>query len=203
MHSRSLQRPKEYNTFSHEEPEPYARARALQAVHAQSTTSICHSPANPGAQAAAFCFPQEDGLEKDPELNGKKDGLLQDKTESTATEKAVDIQELEARGEVSPEGQGAAQAAVEYLGAPLPPNEKERHETLCACQILDSAPDPRFDDITKLVGLCLPQSRDKIAANQLFVHERSWTIATHIAPAGVMEAQDCTYLYVDCLAAQS
>ena len=84
--------------------------------------------------------------------------MLQDKKESTASEKAVDIQELEARGEVSPEGQGAAQAAVEYLGAPLPHNEKERHETLCACQILDSAPDPRFDDITKLVGLSLPQS---------------------------------------------
>ncbi len=38
-----------------------------------------------------------------------------------------------------------------FYGAPLPTNEKERHETLCACQILDSAPDPRFDDITKLV----------------------------------------------------
>lgn len=83
--------------------------------------------------------------------------MLQDKNKSTANEKADDIQELEAKGEVSPEGQGAAQAAVEYLGAPLPPNEKERHETLCACQILDTAPDPRFDDITKLVGLSLPQ----------------------------------------------
>lgn len=40
-----------------------------------------------------------------------------------------------------------------YYGAPLPSNEKERHETLCACQILDSTPDPRFDDITKLVCL--------------------------------------------------
>lgn len=38
-----------------------------------------------------------------------------------------------------------------FYGAPIPANEKERHETLCACQILDSAPDPRFDDITKLV----------------------------------------------------
>jgi hypothetical protein len=38
-----------------------------------------------------------------------------------------------------------------FYGAPIPANEQERHETLCACQILDSAPDPRFDDITKLV----------------------------------------------------
>ena len=83
--------------------------------------------------------------------------MLQDKDEATGLNKA-DIQELEAKGEVSPEGQGAAQAAAEYLGAPLPPNEAERHETLCACQILDTAPDPRFDDITKLVWLSLPCS---------------------------------------------
>ena len=118
----------------------------------QCRTRGCPNLANPGAQAATFCFPQVDGLEKQPELNGKKDGVLQDKHEATGLDKA-DIQELEAKGEVSPEGQGAAGAAMEYLGAPLPPNETERHETLCACQILDTAPDPRFDDITKLVGL--------------------------------------------------
>ena len=64
-----------------------------------------------------------------------------------------DIQKLEDEGAVSPAGQGAAKAAEEYLGAPAPVNEKERHETLSACQILDTPPDPRFDDITKLVGL--------------------------------------------------
>lgn len=52
-----------------------------------------------------------------------------------------------------------------YYGAPLPTNEKERHETLCACQILDSQPDPRFDDITKLV--C---TRPLVLHVQLFSH---------------------------------
>ena len=132
--------------------------------------------ADPGAQAAAFCFPQADGLEKEPELNGKKDGLLQDKSKSTAIDGA-DIQELEAKGEVSPEGQGAAQAAVEYLGAPLPPNEAERHEALCACQILDTAPDPRFDDITKLVGPSLPQFPLQSACSVLAMPRRSCTAA--------------------------
>ncbi len=93
---------------------------------------------------------QTDNITKEPEQNGKKDGRLPDKSESSPTGE-TDIKELEAKGDVSPEGQGAAKAAIEYLGAPLPANEKERHETLCACQILDSAPDPRFDDITKLV----------------------------------------------------
>ncbi|CAL5218507.1 g194 [Coccomyxa viridis] len=105
---------------------------------------------NPKGEKEQHVPSKADGLEKEPELNGKKDGVLQDKGQAAGPDKA-DIQELEAKGEVSPEGQGAAQAAVEYLGAPLPPNEKERHETLCACQILDTAPDPRFDDITKLL----------------------------------------------------
>lgn len=81
----------------------------------------------------------------------KNDGKLPGNSVAAAPEGA-DIQQLEAEGKVSPEGQGATKAAEEYLGAPIPANEKERHETLCACQILDSAPDPRFDDITKLVG---------------------------------------------------
>ena len=100
--------------------------------------------------ACCLLLSQADNVTKEPELNGKKDGKLPDKSKSIATGE-TDIKELEAKGEVSPEGQGAAKAATEYLGAPLPANEKERHETLCACQILDSAPDPRFDDITKLV----------------------------------------------------
>ena len=42
-------------------------------------------------------------------------------------------------------------AKREYQGAPLPPNEGERHAQLCKLGVLDSEPDPRFDDITKLV----------------------------------------------------
>ena len=108
------------------------------------------SQADSAAHAAVVCSSQAEGAEKEQKLNGKKDGVLPDKSQSRTADGA-DIQQLEAKGEVSPEGQGAAQAAQEYLGAPLPPNEEERHETLCACQILDTAPDPRFDDITKLV----------------------------------------------------
>jgi hypothetical protein len=49
-------------------------------------------------------------------------------------------------------GSGAQEvSAFSYTGAPHPTNEKERREALCACNILDTAPDPRFDDITKLV----------------------------------------------------
>ena len=42
-------------------------------------------------------------------------------------------------------------AKREYQGAPLPANEPERHAQLCKLGVLDSEPDPRFDDITKLV----------------------------------------------------
>lgn len=42
-------------------------------------------------------------------------------------------------------------AKREYQGAPLPANEGERHAQLCKLGVLDSEPDPRFDDITKLV----------------------------------------------------
>ena len=68
-----------------------------------------------------ICFPQVDGLEKEPELNGKKDGVLQDKEQAPQATDKADIQELEAKGEVSPEGQGAAQAAAGVSGsAPAP-----------------------------------------------------------------------------------
>ena len=43
-------------------------------------------------------------------------------------------------------------SAFSYAGAPHPTNEKERHEALCSCNILDTAPDPRFDNITNLVS---------------------------------------------------
>ena len=39
----------------------------------------------------------------------------------------------------------------EFQGAPIPANEGERHAQLCKLGVLDSEPDPRFDDITKLV----------------------------------------------------
>ena len=146
--------------------------------------------ANPSAQEAIICFPQADGLEKEPELNGKKDGVLQDKGQAAGPDKA-DIQELEAKGEVSPEGQGAAQAAVEYLGAPLPPNEKERHETLCACQILDTAPDPRFDDITKLVRL-FPSAMEPCCGPVSDVH----TLRSVLLCEG--EAVALLYLFCSC-----
>lgn len=94
---------------------------------------------------------QADNVTKETELNGMKDGKLPEQTQPAAHEGGADVSKLEEEGLVLPEGQGAAKAAEEYLGAPLPANEKERHDTLCACQILDSAPDPRFDDITKLV----------------------------------------------------
>ena len=48
-------------------------------------------------------------------------------------------------------------AKREYQGAPVPANEGERHEQLCKLGVLDSEPDPRFDDITKLVRA--PSSR--------------------------------------------
>ena len=100
---------------------------------------------------------QADDVRQEPELNGKRDGKShqEDKPAAAAAAAAAvpDIQNLKEEGTVSPAGQGAAKAAEEYLGAPAPSNEKERHETLCACQILDTPPDPRFDDITKLVGL--------------------------------------------------
>ncbi len=40
-----------------------------------------------------------------------------------------------------------------YQGAPLPPNEPERHGYLCKLGVLDTAPDPRFDSITQLATL--------------------------------------------------
>ncbi|CAK0736720.1 hypothetical protein CVIRNUC_000792 [Coccomyxa viridis] len=98
---------------------------------------------------------EADDVRQEPELNGKRDGKShqEDKPAAAAAAAAAvpDIQNLEEEGTVSPAGQGAAKAAEEYLGAPAPSNEKERHETLCACQILDTPPDPRFDDITKLL----------------------------------------------------
>ncbi|KAK9827983.1 hypothetical protein WJX81_005140 [Elliptochloris bilobata] len=42
-------------------------------------------------------------------------------------------------------------AKREYQGAPMPSNEPERHAQLCKLGVLDSEPDPRFDDITKLL----------------------------------------------------
>lgn len=42
----------------------------------------------------------------------------------------------------------------EFQGAPIPANEGERHAQLCKLGVLDSEPDPRFDDITKLVRAC-------------------------------------------------
>lgn len=45
-------------------------------------------------------------------------------------------------------------------GAAKPPDEAERVGFLCGLGILDSPADPRFDDITKLVGIERKRGRD-------------------------------------------
>ena len=53
------------------------------------------------------------------------------------------------------EGLQSEVPSLEFLGAPLPIKEEERHEALCGLEVLDTATqqDEKFDDITKLVGL--------------------------------------------------
>ncbi len=106
------------------------------------------------------------GVVSAPTLNGKEDGLNGKDLDGHAEDGHAE-QQKPARAEVSHGDEGLAESvakkveqaepvsveACAYRGAPVPNNEKERHETLCACNILDSSPDPRFDDITKLVRL--------------------------------------------------
>ncbi|KAK9915712.1 hypothetical protein WJX75_003037 [Coccomyxa subellipsoidea] len=68
------------------------------------------------------------------------------------------------------------------------PEAKERHETLCACQILDSAPDPRFDDITKLLCSIF---RVPIAIVSLVDTDRQWFKSAQGLP-GVTETSRAT-----------
>jgi hypothetical protein len=92
------------------------------------------------------------------EMNGKQEALHAEKGQDgivTAKDPAVPDGEAESPSCMMPYGKAIQNRPEQdgYYGAPFPTNEKERHETLCACQVLDSAPDPRFDDITKLVRL--------------------------------------------------
>ena len=90
-----------------------------------------------------------------------------------------------------PRGRAQPRQPWSIWGAPLPPNEKERHETLCACQILDTAPDPRFDDITKLVRL-FPSAMEPCCGPVSDVH----TLRSVLLCAG--EAVALLYLFCSC-----
>ncbi len=50
---------------------------------------------------------------------------------------------------------------AKYQGAPIPSNEKERHAYLCALNLLDTPPDPRFDNITQLACLAFKASAER------------------------------------------
>lgn len=58
----------------------------------------------------------------------------------------------------------ASPQVSEYCGSPKPDNEAVRNAHLCNLSILDTAPEKRFDDITRLccvvfkVGFCCPLS---------------------------------------------
>lgn len=111
------------------------------------------------------CDLQADGVVNATTLNGKEDGINGKDLDGHADGHAEEQKPARAEIPDGDEGLAAGVAkiveeaepvevqACAYRGAPVPTNEKERHETLCACNILDSSPDPRFDDITKLVRL--------------------------------------------------
>ncbi|BDA44406.1 probable mitogen-activated protein kinase kinase kinase 11 at C-terminar half [Coccomyxa sp. Obi] len=130
-----------------------------------------------------------DGAAEAPKLNGGVNGK---------EEKAMKLAEPNAvvpADQGPPSMLGKPSDAIEnrpqengFYGAPLPTNEKERHETLCACQILDSAPDPRFDDITKLLCSIF---RVPIAIVSLVDTERQWFKSAQGLP-GVTETSRAT-----------
>ena len=121
---------------------------------------------------------QTDGVVSAPTLNGKEDGLNGKDLDGHAEDGHAE-QQKPARAEVPHGDEGLAESvakkveqaepvsveACAYKGAPVPTNEKERHETLGACNILDSSPDPRFDDITKLVRPAVLRTAFSIGAD--------------------------------------
>ncbi len=68
-----------------------------------------------------------------------------------------------------PHGGGAEGAAIP--AAPVPFNEAERQALLDQCQILDTAADPDFDDLTRLAAQILGTP---IALIALLDHDRQW-----------------------------
>lgn len=59
----------------------------------------------------------------------------------------------------------------EYTGAPMPKNESQRWNYLCSLNVLDSEPEQRFDDLTKL---CCLVFKAPIALVSLVDKERQW-----------------------------
>ena len=69
-------------------------------------------------------------------------------------------------------------AKPEYQGAPLPANEGERHAQLCNLGVLDSEPDPCFDDITKLVCRRAKRGRRRARSGSKFTRHRTRIVHT-------------------------
>ncbi|KAF5838512.1 GAF domain-like protein [Dunaliella salina] len=65
----------------------------------------------------------------------------------------------------------AAYAEGAYNGAPLPPDEEERMKTLSALKVLDTAPEERFDDLTRLACMIF---KVPIALVSLVDKDRQW-----------------------------